>query len=379
MYLTLVYESYLAVLNTSDEQGKSVFSIVETNPFKHLTHLSLHFFPGNDAAIKAYLAARLSQTTTEKRFLSNTLKKTQLDLQKTSERAIFLQKELDELSQKTQNSFSKAKMKFADDLNIQRENSLQILKQREEEYQKKMDSITEKYEMELKTLKQKISDQEENLGNCNKKIYQTDLKMDQYKTQIKELELLKINFEKEIQTLRQQNKQIDQKNFQQEKNLSQAELRIAALQQQVLDKEEVISKTSELLKASNQHQKEMDDSFKMYKENHLILQQKLELSITEIHKGNKIIENIQQENRNLKLKLRMKMKILKQQEDFLQEKQHQKDELVLDFRQLKEENKQKLEEIQKLKLKIQEYTQKLEESNKLLASNQQGKSYIIFI
>lgn len=53
--------SFLARLETLVPGGFSVFSLVETNPFKELTHLSLKFRAGNDAAIKTYLAARLRQ------------------------------------------------------------------------------------------------------------------------------------------------------------------------------------------------------------------------------------------------------------------------------------------------------------------------------
>lgn len=55
--------SFLARLETAVTGGFSVFSLVETNPFKELTHLSLKFRAGNDAAIKTYLAARLRQVT----------------------------------------------------------------------------------------------------------------------------------------------------------------------------------------------------------------------------------------------------------------------------------------------------------------------------
>lgn len=53
--------SFLARLETLVPGGFSLFSVVETNPFKELTHLSLKFRAGNDAAIKTYLAARLRQ------------------------------------------------------------------------------------------------------------------------------------------------------------------------------------------------------------------------------------------------------------------------------------------------------------------------------
>lgn len=40
----------------SYERGVGNLNIIETNPFKHLTHLSLRFVPGNDAEVKKYLA-----------------------------------------------------------------------------------------------------------------------------------------------------------------------------------------------------------------------------------------------------------------------------------------------------------------------------------
>ena len=38
------------------DQGIATLHVVETNPFKHLTHLSLKFLPGSDAEVKKYLA-----------------------------------------------------------------------------------------------------------------------------------------------------------------------------------------------------------------------------------------------------------------------------------------------------------------------------------
>ena len=45
----------------SGERLTAVLSIVETNPFKHLIHLSLKFVPGSDSDIKKYLADCLKQ------------------------------------------------------------------------------------------------------------------------------------------------------------------------------------------------------------------------------------------------------------------------------------------------------------------------------
>jgi hypothetical protein len=44
--------SFAAVLRAPAGGAESVFSLVETNAFKQLTHLALRCRPGNDASIK---------------------------------------------------------------------------------------------------------------------------------------------------------------------------------------------------------------------------------------------------------------------------------------------------------------------------------------
>lgn len=61
-------------------------------------------------------------------------------------------------------------------------------------------------------------------------------------------------------------------------------------------------------------QQQVDESLRMYRDNHAILHQKLELSVAEINKGNEIIEQMQKEIQNLRLKLKNRIKIIKQQE-----------------------------------------------------------------
>ena len=52
---------FLAVLRVGadgEPDQNSSLGVVETNKFKHLSHISLAFKPGDDASIKQYLAAR---------------------------------------------------------------------------------------------------------------------------------------------------------------------------------------------------------------------------------------------------------------------------------------------------------------------------------
>jgi spindle assembly abnormal protein 6 len=45
------------------DMTSGAFSIIESNKFKQLNHISLQMRPGNDAAIKAYLSSRLAHTS----------------------------------------------------------------------------------------------------------------------------------------------------------------------------------------------------------------------------------------------------------------------------------------------------------------------------
>ena len=56
-YLCFAYRFLLQfVVGSGLDQGVATLHVVETNPFKHLTHLSLKFLPGSDTEVKKYLA-----------------------------------------------------------------------------------------------------------------------------------------------------------------------------------------------------------------------------------------------------------------------------------------------------------------------------------
>ena len=126
-----------------------MFSIVEANPFKQLTHLSLRFVPGDDATTKAYLAARLAQVEATRRSLSIALKQTSEELHGTQTTAAKLQHQLSTVSVEAESRLSQEKMKFADALDAQRREAASTLKERESELNAKIDALVERYEKEI--------------------------------------------------------------------------------------------------------------------------------------------------------------------------------------------------------------------------------------
>ena len=54
--LMLVHRFLLQLSLSSTDRGLAVLNVVETNPFRHLNHLSLKFVPASDTYLKKYLA-----------------------------------------------------------------------------------------------------------------------------------------------------------------------------------------------------------------------------------------------------------------------------------------------------------------------------------
>ena len=110
------------------------------------------------------------------------------------------------------------------------------------------------------------------------------MQIDHLRAQLQDMNQSRSALSDEVGELRTQNKELDQKVFQQEKQINALQVRADALQQQLADKEYMIKKTTDLLHSAKLHNEEVDESLKMYRDNHARLQQKLELSISEINK-----------------------------------------------------------------------------------------------
>lgn len=54
--LGCVCRFHLQLATFSSDRGSALLNVVEANPFKHLTHLSLKLLHANDSVLKKYLA-----------------------------------------------------------------------------------------------------------------------------------------------------------------------------------------------------------------------------------------------------------------------------------------------------------------------------------
>jgi hypothetical protein len=52
---------FVCRLSSQPHLNKAMLSVVETNSFRNIVHISLSFIPGNDAAVKVYLAGLVKE------------------------------------------------------------------------------------------------------------------------------------------------------------------------------------------------------------------------------------------------------------------------------------------------------------------------------
>jgi spindle assembly abnormal protein 6 len=84
------FRAFLCALN-----GQYVFKLVETNDFKQLAHISLCFRPGTDAAVKSFLAFRVSELRRDRDDTREQLRAAKLKLEEAERAAAELQNELE--------------------------------------------------------------------------------------------------------------------------------------------------------------------------------------------------------------------------------------------------------------------------------------------
>ncbi|RHY26668.1 hypothetical protein DYB32_007409, partial [Aphanomyces invadans] len=288
--------SYLAVLNTHDTAGHSTFSIVETNAFKRLTHLSLQFTPGDDAEVKLYLAARLRQTTQD-------LATTTSDLNAAKKSESELKTQVDHAAQQHSEQLGQAKMAYSDEMTAQVPTPVPWISG-----------------VQITLCFRNLAESQATIQSLQKTKYQHEIKLEQLELHVAQLEKSNQQHADELQALKDQNKALDHDVF-----------------TKVWRDHPKWPLTGELFV----EQLEIEETLKMYKANNSTMQQKLELSISEINK-------------------------------IVQEKEHQRDQLMHQLKALKNELLLRDDQIALVQSKNDDLAQKLDESNKLLASNQQG-------
>ncbi|EHH14983.1 hypothetical protein EGK_01006 [Macaca mulatta] len=205
------------------DNSPAFLNVVETNPFKHLTHLSLKLLPGNDVEIKKFLAGCLkcSKTLAEKN------------------------QELDKLRNEWASHTAALTNKHSQELTNEKEKALQaqVQYQRQHEQQKKDLEIL--HQQNIHQLQNRLSELEAANKDLTERKYKGDSTIRELKAKLSGVEEELQRTKQEVLSLRRENSTLDAECHEKEKRINQLQTKVAVLEQEIKDKDQLVLRTKE--------------------------------------------------------------------------------------------------------------------------------------
>jgi len=362
------------VVGSGLDQGVATLHVVETNPFKHLTHLSLKFLPGSDAEVKKYLATCLKNLQDEKQMLERCLASTEADLQQKlsscQEVLAIKTRELNSVQSDCSVKSSQLENKHAQELTAEREKSLQMVTANQQKFEREKREMEQNHQTQVMKLEARLKDLENSNRDLTQKKYQADSCIRDLRSKLTALEEECKYAKQELHKLRRENGSLDSERHEHSKTLSQLHTKVAVLEQELRDKEQVIARTNELMENSNEQRKKQEKMLEEKQEQINKLEATMKSVSGEVIKGNEIIQRLQSELRSYKSKMKLKTVVTTKQEKLLSEKEIALEKCQQENTSLQTTLKNKEDEVKKLSESLETTTAKLEESKQLLKTNE---------
>ncbi|XP_067996672.1 spindle assembly abnormal protein 6 homolog isoform X1 [Melanerpes formicivorus] len=349
-------------------------NIVETNPFKHLTHLSLKFLPGNDTEIKKFLASCLKCLKEDKTLLEEKLRKTEEDLTRqlsyTQQNLSEKSQELDKLKNEWTSYTAALTNKHTQEMTNEKERALQAQAQCQQQHEQQKKELENLHQKSIQQLQNRLSELEVINKDLTERRYKGDSTVRELKAKLSGVEDECQRAKQEVLSLRRENTTLDAECHEKEKLINQLQTRVAVLEQETKDKDQLVVRTKEVLDATQEQKAILEESTEK-KRSHV---EKLESTIkslsAELLKANEIIKKLQGDLKTLMSKLKLKNTVTIQQEKLLAEKEERLQKEQRELQELGQSLRVKEQEVCKLQEQLETTMQKLEESKQLLKTNE---------
>ncbi|KAJ7555210.1 hypothetical protein O6H91_05G026800 [Diphasiastrum complanatum] len=360
---------FLAVLQV--RTGDSAFSVVETNQFKHLSHLSLCFRQGNDSTIKSYLAGRLAEFKCANADLHGKLRRTLLSLEKALQDVNGLTSELSELKENNSRVISELKEKYMLEIAREKDKAMVKCSELKERLEKERLQMEVRLHLQADTHQGRVAELDKQVHMLMDSNYTLEMKAAEVNNKLEAAEKSLYERQKECDRLRTENCSLDSEKHESAKILNSNLIRLSALEQEVQDKTELLSSLTKQLEVHASHRSALEGSLKDAQVAADRAEEKAIASSAEVNKCGQIIEKLQAELRSYKSKFKAKTQVAAQQDSLLLERQSTIDKGILDSNVMRQEIAVLKTQNESLKNKVDETKGKLDEAQDLIKSNQQ--------
>ncbi|XP_055020824.1 spindle assembly abnormal protein 6 homolog isoform X2 [Boleophthalmus pectinirostris] len=355
-------------------EGPATLSVVETNAFKHLNHLSLRLSPGSDRDVKDYLASCLSRLKEEKEELDLRLKRTEEDLSRqlscTQQTLCEKSKELEKLRSEWTSQTSSLSSRYSEELQSEREKTLELQSRLQEQADHLRQELESSHRISSQQLHSRVSELEMSCRELTERKYKNEATIRDLRMKLVAAEEESQRSKQQVLSLRRENSLLDAQSHEKERALSQLQMRVAVLEQEIKDKELLMSRTKDVLEATQQQKVSIEENV----EGKELQIKKLEVTVKslseELLKANNIIQKLQTEVKNLVGKIKVKNTVTVSQEKVLQETSEKLQSVEKELLSSQQQLSTKDQQISALKEQLESTVQKLNESREVLKTNE---------
>ncbi|KAJ3125039.1 Spindle assembly abnormal protein 6 [Nowakowskiella sp. JEL0407] len=364
---------FIAQLVSDSQSHIAVFSIIETNTFKHITHLSLRFVPGNDSSVKQYLANLVKEFKLENHRLQNQLSNTSTSLStrlKDAESTVSqLSFEIEKLKTKHAEQFSKLQLQHADELSREKERNIREIESEIRKSEREKHELEIKCEEKIKSLTQKNTSLNTTQSHLTSRINSLEDSLESANRQIDVLTHTLNSTKNELERMNTNYKNQERKKDELERECFASRDRLKEYEQKEKELEEQRKRTNEMFVSVKDQKAGIEETLEVYKTQCMRLEESLKSATDEINKGNEIIRKLQTDLKTIKSKVKLKNVVTLQQEKLLDERASAIDSYQKDIANFKEQLYKKQTDCDALNSKVEDLTKKLEESKKTIDDN----------
>ncbi|KAH8975687.1 hypothetical protein BDL97_01G171600 [Sphagnum fallax] len=360
---------FLAVLHI--RTGDSTFTVVETNQFKHLSHLSLVFRQGNDSVIKQFLAGRLAEYKSINGDLHEKLRRTLHSLERALRDVNNLSSELGELKENHCRIVSELKAEYTLELAHEKEKVMQETIELKDQHERDRAEFESHCQQQVDHHRERANELDKQVRSLLDSKYKLESRILELNTKLTSTEKGLEEKSQDYEQLKMENQSLDSDKHDAAKQLNLHLMHLSALEQEVSNKSELLSSLKVQLDSQVSQRVALEGSWKEAQAAAERADERANFSATELAKCHQIIEKLQVELRSSKQKVKLKGQLASQQDSLLTERQAVIEKVEADNLNLRSELDTLKVEQGENKKKVEDLTSKLEETQELLKSNQQ--------
>ncbi|KAJ3290104.1 Spindle assembly abnormal protein 6 [Rhizoclosmatium sp. JEL0117] len=364
---------FQARLSVSQSHEPSVLQIIETNAFKHITHLALDFVQANDNAIKQHLAALVDHFSKESKLLATKLMDTEADMsaklraQESSAHALSL--ELESLKISHAEQASRLELQHSIQLSKERDAFLKEKDGLKDGFEKERRALVDRYEEKIRSISSTSTSLQTTTSQLEARIAHLDHALSSLQNKHHHLEQEYSTAKHDLAAGKQTNHHLSIQNSDLERTVDGLRKRVGDLERISSEREDSVRRLEKERVERESMKGRLEEALEECQRQKEGLEEGFRTATEEINKGNEIIRKIQADLKSAKSKIKLKNVVALQQEKLLDERASIIEMHEKELESLKGTVGRMQKEAEEYKTRIEELNKSVEEGKKIIGEN----------